>query len=62
MLKKIFFALLIIVVALGVVIAMQPGEYRVSRTMKMSAPASVVFDQVNDFHKWQAWSPWSKID
>jgi len=21
-----------------------------------------VFNQVNDFHKWQAWSPWAKLD
>jgi len=28
----------------------------------MSAPASEVFAQVNDFRKWQAWSPWEKQD
>ena len=32
------------------------------RTATMSAPAAVVFDQVNDFHKWEAWSPWAKLD
>ena len=21
-----------------------------------------MFDQVNDFHKWEAWSPWAKLD
>ena len=24
--------------------------------------APVVFDQVNDFHNWEAWSPWAKLD
>ena len=28
----------------------------------MSAPAPVVFAQVNDFHHWDAWSPWAKLD
>lgn len=28
----------------------------------MSAPPATVFDQVNDFHKWDAWSPWGKLD
>jgi hypothetical protein len=22
----------------------------------------VVFDQVNDFRKWEPWSPWAKLD
>lgn len=28
----------------------------------MSAPETAVFAQVNDFHKWEAWNPWGKID
>ena len=28
----------------------------------MSAPAPLVFAEVNDFHRWQAWSPWEGID
>jgi len=28
----------------------------------IGAPAPVVFAQVNDFHNWDAWSPWAKID
>jgi Polyketide cyclase / dehydrase and lipid transport len=26
------------------------------------APPAAVFAQVNDFHKWNAWNPWGKID
>jgi hypothetical protein len=32
------------------------------RAATISAPAAVVFSQVNDFHKWEAWSPWAKMD
>ena len=62
LLKKILIALVTILVVLIVVIAMQPAEYRVTRTGSMKAPAAVVFAQVNDMHLWQAWSPWAKID
>jgi hypothetical protein len=51
-----------IVLVLVVVVAMQPSEYSVTRSTTISAPAADVFAQVNDFHKWDAWSPWAKID
>src|SRR2546430_8296006 len=28
----------------------------------MNASASVVVGQVTDFRKWEAWSPWAKLD
>jgi hypothetical protein len=62
MLKKILAALLVIVVALVGVIAIQPSEFRVTRATTIAAPAPVVFAQVNDFHKWDAWNPFGKLD
>ncbi len=62
MLKKILIALAAIVVAFVAVVAMQPSEFRVTRTATMSAPAPAVFAQVNDLHKWEEWSPWAKLD
>jgi Polyketide cyclase / dehydrase and lipid transport len=44
------------------VIALQPAEFRVARSAAMAAPQPAVFAQVNDFHKWEAWNPWGKID
>lgn len=49
-------------VAFSIVVAMQPTEFRVVRTATIAAPPAVVFDQVNDFHNWDAWSPWAKLD
>ncbi len=43
-------------------VAMQPADVRITRSAKMSAPPQAVFAQVNDFHKWTAWSPWEKLD
>jgi hypothetical protein len=62
MIIKILIALAVIVVGFVVVVAMQPSEYRVSRSADVSAPPAAVFAQVNDFHKWEAWNPWGKID
>ena len=66
MIKKILLGIVIIVVVLVAVIAilaaLQPTHYRIERSATINAPASVVFAQVNDFHKWEAWSPWAKID
>jgi Polyketide cyclase / dehydrase and lipid transport len=62
MLKKILIGLLIVLVALVIVIAMQPNSFSISRKGVISAPALVIFEQVNNFHKWEAWSPWDKMD
>ena len=44
-----------------IIVALQPSEFHVERTA-MAAPQATVFDQVSDFHKWDAWSPWAKLD
>ena len=62
MIWKILIALVVIVVGLVGVITLQPARYRVSRSTTIAAPAPAVFAQVNDFHRWSAWSPWEKID
>jgi len=66
MIKKILLlgivVIVLIVAIFSVVVAMQPSHYRVERSATMNAPAPVVFNQVNDFHKWDAWSPWAKLD
>lgn len=62
MLRKILVALALVVVLVVAVVAMQPSEFRVARSAIIAAPAPAVFAQVNDFHAWEAWSPWAKID
>src|SRR6058998_3345723 len=62
MLIKILIALAVVVAVFLAIVATRPAEYRVARTATISAPAPAVFAQVNDFHKWEAWSPWAKLD
>jgi len=56
MLTKILIALAVIVIGFVLIVATRPSEYRVARTVTISAPAPAVFAQVNDFHKWNAWT------
>lgn len=59
---KIVLGLAFVIGVLAIIVALQPSEFHIARTLKMAAPADKVFAQVNDFHKWDAWSPWIKID
>lgn len=60
--KKLLLAGAVLIVAFLAVVAMQSPEMHVVRSAKISASPETVFEQVNDFHKWEAWSPWAKID
>ena len=66
MVKKIvlgvLLTILVIVIVLGVVVAIQPADFKIERKITIAAPPEAVFPHVNDFHKWQAWSPWEKLD
>ncbi|MEX0717301.1 MAG: SRPBCC family protein [Planctomycetaceae bacterium] len=64
--KKTFLTLAaifaVVVLVFVVIVAMQPSQFRVTRSAVMAAPPEAVFAQVNDFHDWEAWSPWAKLD
>jgi uncharacterized protein YndB with AHSA1/START domain len=61
-LPYIFIGIAVLVVLFIVIVAMRPSDFRITRATTMSAPAAMVFAQVNDFHNWAAWSPWEKMD
>lgn len=58
----ILIAVAVVVVVLIIIVATRPSDFRVTRTARINAPASIVFENVNDLHKWEAWSPWAKVD
>lgn len=62
MLRKILGLLASVFVLLLLVIALQPDDFRIERRATLNAPAAAVFPHVNDFHLWNTWSPWAKID
>ena len=59
---KVLVALIVLIAVTTGIIALQPSEFRVERSITIAAPPAVVFAQVNDFHKWETWSPWVKLD
>src|SRR5665811_552598 len=61
-LKKVLIGLAVVILLFLVVVAMQPDDFRVTRSAVMTAPVGTVFAQVNDFHHWETWSPWAKLD
>jgi len=55
-------AIVVLILLLLIIAALRPSNFRVERTATIAAPPADAFAQVNDFHKWEAWSPWAKID
>jgi hypothetical protein len=62
MITTIISVLAVCIALLGVIIALRPSDFRITRTALMNAPAAAAFAQVNDFHNWNGWSPWAKLD
>jgi len=62
MLKIILIAIPAVIVVFLIVVAFQPSDFRIVRSTSIAASPEAVFPQVNDFHKWEAWSPWAKLD
>ena len=62
MLKTI--ALVIVVAMAGILIfaATKPDTFRVERSIAIKAPPEKIFPLINDFKRWDAWSPWEKKD
>lgn len=59
--------ILVLVVVTAVVVmlslaATRPHRFRVQRAIDIQAPAPKVYALLQDFHEWQRWSPWEKLD
>lgn len=54
--------LAIIAAVFAYLISRQPDKFRITRTAMINAPVPVVFEHINDLHKWQKWSPWARMD
>lgn len=58
----ILLALGITAIVFFVLLIGRPDDFKVARSATIAASPATVFEQVNDFHKWEAWSPWAKLD
>jgi hypothetical protein len=62
MINIILIIVVVAIIGLLIVVALQPADFRISRTGSISAPPSAIFPHVNNLHNWEAWSPWAKLD
>ena len=62
MLNIILFLIPLIIIVLLVLTSRQPADFKITRSGSISAPASAIFPHVNNLQKWEAWSPWAKLD
>jgi hypothetical protein len=60
--KKVLIGLAVVVGVFVAVIALQPSEYHVERTITITAPPAFVWAEVSDFDRWKKWSHWEKSD
>ncbi|NOT83254.1 MAG: SRPBCC family protein [Methylococcaceae bacterium] len=62
MLEIILILVAIAIIIFIIVAARQPDDFSITRSATINAPAEAVFSQVNELQKWDAWSPWAKLD
>jgi hypothetical protein len=61
-LRRLLIALVLLLAGLAIFVALQPDDYRLTRSITIAAPAAKIFPHVNDLHRWEDWSPWGKVD
>jgi uncharacterized protein YndB with AHSA1/START domain len=62
MLKTIGLIVAVALLALLVTAGFQPDSFRVQRATRIDAPPEKIFAYINDFHRWESWSPYEKLD
>ena len=62
MLKRIAVIAAVLCAVLLLVVSTRPSHLHVEHSRVIAAPPSVVFPLIDDFHAWQSWSPWEKLD
>jgi len=62
MFKKIAIVVVLLIAALLAYAATRPDTFRVQRAASIKAPPEKIFALLNDFQRWEAWSPWEKKD
>jgi len=62
MFKYIGIAVMVVIAAVLALAATRPDTFRVERSTTIKAPPEKVYALIDDFHQWQQWSPWERLD
>jgi len=62
--KRTIAALVIVAIpaAVAAYAATKPDTFRVERSTTIQAPPEAIAAHITDFHRWEAWSPYEKLD
>jgi len=52
----------VVLIVVLILAALQPDNFRVERKATVKADPGKVFPCINDFHNWETWSPFEKLD
>jgi hypothetical protein len=62
MLKTLALIVIAVVAVALLYAATRPDTFRVERSIRINATPDKIAPLVSDFHQWEKWSPWEKID
>lgn len=62
MLRKVLFAFTLLIAVVMLYAATRPDTFRVERRTVIAAPPERIWAELQDFRRWQAWSPWEAMD
>jgi uncharacterized protein YndB with AHSA1/START domain len=62
MIESLIIVVAVLIALLLVYAATRPDTFRVERSAIINAPPEKIFPLINDFRKWEPWSPWEKVD
>jgi len=60
MIKIILITITLLIAGVLIFATTKPKVLRVERSTVIQTPPEKVFVLINDFKKWEAWSPWEK--
>jgi uncharacterized protein YndB with AHSA1/START domain len=62
MITLIIIVTVVLIAALLIFATTRPDSFRIQRSLSIKAPPGKIFPLINDFHEWETWSPWEKVD
>ena len=62
MLQTIVTIIAIVIAVVLIYAATRPDSFHIQRATEIAAPPDMIFPLIENFHEWEAWSPWEKID
>jgi effector-binding domain-containing protein len=60
--KILGISILLLILVMGIISFFMPSKIEIEKSIVIKAMPEVVFEQVNDLHNWEKWSPWIEAD